>query len=390
MGVMPMAYMLVPVFTMEPTGLPGTPYQPGSGYPLGQAGSLNNVTAGTTASLRQPFQGSFTITQPFGPTSSTIEPAYEGYSHFHTGIDFSTPSGTPVVAAGSGTVVAAGWSQDGFGNKVIIDHGNGLRTLYGHLKQVNVMVGKSIQAGQQLGLSGSTGESTGPHLHFGVEKNGVWVDPSPYLSGASSVANTATLNQGMGFGALPLMMFSPYQGYSLGQAIPLASGMPYTDPATLGMASQASAASIPSATPAGAATPGQSTGGSASLDSLIQRVAAETNVPASLIAAVVHAESGGNPQAESPVGAKGLMQLMDDTAASYGVTNSFDPLQNLTAGAKYLRSLLDQFQGNEQLAIAAYNAGPGAVTQYGGVPPFPETQSYVQHVLAYQPQISGQ
>jgi soluble lytic murein transglycosylase-like protein len=107
-------------------------------------------------------------------------------------------------------------------------------------------------------------------------------------------------------------------------------------------------------------------------------------VPASLIGGVVQAESSGNPQAISAAGAKGLMQLMDSTAASYGVTNVFDPLQNLLGGASYLHSLLQRYSGNEQLALAAYNAGPAAVDQYGGIPPFAETQQYVQRVTGYQ------
>ena len=84
------------------------------------------------------------------------------------------------------------------------------------------------------------------------------------------------------------------------------------------------------------------------------------------------------------------MQLMDGTAAQYGVTDSFDPQQNLQGGAAFLRDLLQRYQGNEQLALAAYNAGPGAVAKYGGVPPYPETQQYIQRVLALQTQYASQ
>lgn len=115
---------------------------------------------------------------------------------------------------------------------------------------------------------------------------------------------------------------------------------------------------------------------------LIQDASARTGVSADLIAAVIRAESGFNPKAVSPVGAQGLMQLMPGTAAQLGVTDPFDPRQNVLGGAEYLREQLTRF-GSLEKAIAAYNAGPGAVQKYGGVPPYPETKSYVQRVLGY-------
>lgn len=103
-----------------------------------------------------------------------------------------------------------------------------------------------------------------------------------------------------------------------------------------------------------------------------------------LIHAVISAESGYNPLARSPKGAAGLMQLMPATAQRYGVQNPLDPKQNIKGGAAYLRDLLKLFGNNLQLAIAAYNAGEGAVMQYGfKVPPFPETMQYVPKVLSY-------
>ena len=117
------------------------------------------------------------------------------------------------------------------------------------------------------------------------------------------------------------------------------------------------------------------------LTSLIQSAAAKYSLDPALLTAVIQQESGGNPAAVSAAGAQGLMQLMPRTAASLGVTDPFDPSQNVDAGARYLRQLLDQFGGNTTLALAAYNAGPGTVTQYGGVPPFAETQNYVSSVL---------
>jgi soluble lytic murein transglycosylase-like protein len=117
--------------------------------------------------------------------------------------------------------------------------------------------------------------------------------------------------------------------------------------------------------------------------SLIEAAAKKAGVDPALVAAVVKAESGFNPQARSGVGAKGLMQLMDATARGLGVTNSFDPAQSLEGGAEFLGSLLKQFNGDVRLALAGYNAGPGNVQKYGGVPPFEETQRYVPKVLGF-------
>jgi soluble lytic murein transglycosylase-like protein len=116
-------------------------------------------------------------------------------------------------------------------------------------------------------------------------------------------------------------------------------------------------------------------------DAIISEAAAKYNIDPALLKAVIHAESGFKPNAVSPAGAQGLMQLMPSTAAALGVTDPFDPEQNIYAGARYLRAQLDRFGGDVALALAAYNAGPGAVARYGGVPPYKETQRYVQRVL---------
>lgn len=115
---------------------------------------------------------------------------------------------------------------------------------------------------------------------------------------------------------------------------------------------------------------------------LIASTANRHGVDPALVAAVVEAESGFNPNAVSSAGAKGLMQLMDATARGLGVSNSFDPAENIEGGVKFLSQLLQQFEGDVQLALAAYNAGPGAVQRYGGVPPYQETQQYVRKVQA--------
>ena len=117
--------------------------------------------------------------------------------------------------------------------------------------------------------------------------------------------------------------------------------------------------------------------------SIIEKAAATYNVPEKLIAAVIKQESNFNPTVVSHAGAQGLMQLMPKTAQYLGVTNAFDPEQNIMAGAKYLRQMLDKFDNDPTLALAAYNAGASRVTKYGGVPPFKETQNYVKKVMNY-------
>ncbi len=126
--------------------------------------------------------------------------------------------------------------------------------------------------------------------------------------------------------------------------------------------------------------------GSIPFQNEIAAAAAKYGLDPALLAGVVKQESNFNPNAQSGVGAKGLTQLMDATARGLGVTNSFDPAQSLDGGAKFLSGLLKQFHGDPSLALAAYNAGPGAVQKYGGIPPYQETQRYVPQVLGYTAQ----
>jgi soluble lytic murein transglycosylase-like protein len=118
------------------------------------------------------------------------------------------------------------------------------------------------------------------------------------------------------------------------------------------------------------------------LNRLVTGASAAHRLSPALVRAVITVESGGDPSAISSAGAMGLMQLMPGTAQAYGVADAFEPSQNVDGGCSYLHDLLGRYRGDLTLALAAYNAGPGAVDKYGGVPPYPETQSYVRNVTA--------
>jgi soluble lytic murein transglycosylase-like protein len=163
----------------------------------------------------------------------------------------------------------------------------------------------------------------------------------------------------------------------------LAAGYPSATPTVDGYASATPMpAAYDSATPAAAS-------GDAPYAPLIEQAAARYGLDPSLLSGLIEQESGFDPSATSSAGAQGLTQLMPSTAASLGVSEPLNPAQSIEGGARYLSGLLDQFGGNTADALAAYNAGPGAVAQYGGVPPYPETQQYVAKVLGYAASFSA-
>jgi murein DD-endopeptidase MepM/ murein hydrolase activator NlpD len=140
----------------------------------GIAGVAPPASAGAPGALSWPVTGQ--ITSPFGWRRSP----FGGSPEFHQGLDIAANMGTTITAPASGTVISAGW-YGGYGNYVLIDHGGSMATGYGHLSQIFVSVGQQVQKGQAIGAVGSTGASTGPHLHFEVRINGKPVDPAAYL-----------------------------------------------------------------------------------------------------------------------------------------------------------------------------------------------------------------
>jgi hypothetical protein len=318
------------------------------GYANAQAASATSAasvysTAYTSsyAAFSSPLPGA-RLTQDFGPSNEIHQPqATVGgvtYAHYHNGIDLAAPEGRSVLAAGSGTVTFAGRQSDG-AVVVKIKHDNGYTSLYAHLDAlVPVKVGDRVSAGQVVGKVGMTGITTGPHLHFGLySPGGTAVNPSISLT-AGRMPDPTTL---LGPDPNDSSKLATVSGsYALSRFDAVSSRIPY-------------AAEI--------------------------RTAATANgIDPLLLASLVYAESGFRPTAVSSCGAQGLTQLMPRTARSLGVTDSFDPLQNLNGGAKYIARQLKSF-GRVDLALAAYNAGPGAIGRLGAVPD--SKMPYVSRIL---------
>lgn len=311
--------------------------------------STSAVPGDATGSVRvaaidrfvEPLPGART-TQGYGPTSFTGErPAtVDGirYAHFHDGIDFAAPLGRTVRAAADGRVTFAGTYPDG-AVVVRILHGGGSETEYGHLKAgLALSVGDHVRAGDAIGRVGLTGNTTGPHLHFELRDGGRPIDPQPWLRA----------------GRLPEAPVSTAARVD-SSVVPVASGV------TALTRFDAVAGDIPFAAE-------------------IRTGAIKAGIDPLLLASLVRAESGFRPRAVSRAGALGLTQLMPDTARSMHVKDPFDPATNVAAGARYLAHNLELY-GRVDLALAAYQAGKGAVRAAGGIPDSPTTRNYIHTIL---------
>lgn len=186
----------------------------------------------------------------------------------------------------------------------------------------------------------------------------------PSAPGAAAAARVQEIEQ------LIAQLAHPGQAASFRQQL-TAAALPGS---TAGIA----AAAVPALTPAPAAT-----GAAVPYASLIDAAAAKYGVDPNVLRGLIRQESDFNPNSGSSAGAQGLTQLMPETAREFGITNPYDPAQSIDGGAHELANCLKAFHGDYTLALAAYNAGVGAVQKYGGVPPYAETQAYVRKVLAY-------
>lgn len=197
----------------------------------------------------------------------------------------------------------------------------------------------------------------------------------------SEIASQAASSSNSASGPGATSVSPTYATYSAASASPASSVPAGSYPSTADPTSLSSAATpATSAMPATSETPAPQ--GASAYEPLIEQAAARNGIEPAILYGLIEQESGFNPNAQSSAGAAGLTQLMPSTAASLGVTEPLNPTQSIEGGAHLLGELLHQFHGNIQYALAAYNAGAGAVDQYGGIPPYPETEAYVTKVLA--------
>lgn len=172
-----------PAVTSQPAPAPAARERPAGTVPAPVVPAGSSVDAATAAGpkgLRAPL-ASMKVSSPFGLRVSPITGAA---SEMHTGIDLTGACATPVFAAGAGTVTEAGWSPYGGGNRIVVDHGNSMKTTYNHLASIGVSVGQVLAQGQQIAGVGTTGASTGCHLHFEVMVDGQTVDPASFIAQA--------------------------------------------------------------------------------------------------------------------------------------------------------------------------------------------------------------
>jgi len=283
------------------------------------------------SSMTKPFDGNYPVTSPFGMREDPMNP---GSREFHPGIDFGVPSGTPIKAAADGVVTVAG-SYGGYGNAVMINHGNGTVTLYGHLSEIKVEEGKEVKQGDVIGLSGNTGRSTGPHLHFEIRENGQPVDPSLYIAGIKTFSGgevyyIAELNRKMLLETAASFMENKENiewlldssDYSMGTGVP-----PWQK-------YDVKPGEIPN-----------------ELIPVFKAAGDKYGIPWTVLAAIACRESSFNPNAVGPylpdynTSAVGMMQFLPETFKAYGVDGNgdgiispFDPSDAVYTAAHYLSS----------------------------------------------------
>ena len=318
------------------------------------ASGVTSPVARSSGSLVWPLHG--TITQGFGPTTCTLEPAAtvngKSYAHYHDGLDIAAPQGTQVRSMEAGTVEYAGRYPDG-AVVVRVRQTDGSVALYAHLQPgVLVHTGDTVKAGEALGRVGMTGHTTGPHLHVELTVHGKNVDPLAALR-SGQVPGTSRTSSSSGTTA---------SSSSWTPASPLAGADAELTQAALDRF-DAVAAKIP-------------------YHAEIRDAAVRAGIDPLFLASLVKAESGFRPDAVSSAGAQGMCQLMPATARSLGVTDPFDPVQNLRAGARYIANNL-RIYGRADLALAAYHDGKGAVSRAGGVPDYPITHRYIDRICSY-------
>lgn len=389
-------------------------------------------------SMSMPVEGP--VTSRFG---FRMSPFQAGKIERHSGIDLAVPTGTLVYASASGRVKRSGWLDDACGLGIVLEHHpdpdlKSLNSVYCHLQKILVERGAWISQNSVIGATGATGKTTGPHLHFGVFVDGVAVNPEPFLLTKNKNDNLLTSRDPAshtksnpsevdGFWDRVFRIFSNresrdhveghqrpdpeasaseqveeeesvrirYSGNEV--AIPVEPGMTIRFTTTdqgFDLRVEDKARKVandkpkeyeeyelqtlqPTARPRRRMLPRRAQ----RYAPLIRAISDRFHVDATLVTSLIYVESAFDAKAVSRNGAKGLMQLLPSIARYYDVDDVFNPYENISGGVEYLSCLLQRFNGNRRLALAAYNAGEHAVEKYAGIPPYAETVNFVNSVI---------